>query len=428
MKNLLGVHELRREIMSEYVMNMETQKLELHFEKADYMALSEELKKEIKSNFLFSRKAGAWISRAKFPNLWYAETVAKKIGLTDGGKSGETLTFAEQMERKTKKAEARAERYDHKSENARDKAVALQKPINDMHGDVAFFTQPNINSSSGHAFTNRRNRMFAAWERGFDEFKKSEYYAERAEAARQTAAETKPTDKGFIIRRIKEAEKTIRAQKKNLESYRKTLEQIKQGKTFKRYNGTPITADTVQKWIEDAELIIENAISKSIYYHECLEKVGGVAFSKDNIKAGYIVKIKRWGNCKVIGTGRVNITYEVMNVPGGVPLKAAYAEIESIVSDTVQIDQHPFKVGESYTVQVWSNEERKIIDKEYTVTKITEEKVTIKSGTDRAITKKPRKFRDGKGYCWAIGVADGIGGTIYKKSPEGSSSDQHSTL
>ena len=266
--------------MSEYIMNMETQKLELHFEKADYMALSEELKKEIKSNFLFSRKAGAWVSRTKFPNLWYAETVAKKIGLTDGGKSGETLTFAEQMERKTKKAEARAERYDHKSEHARDKAVALQKPINDMHGDVAFFTQPNINSSSGRAFTNRRNRMFAAWERGFDEFKKSEYYAERAEAARRTAAETKPTDKGFIFRRIKEAEKTIRAQKNNLESYRKTLEQIKQGKTFKHYNGTPITADTVQKWIEDAELIIENAISKSLYYHECLEEVGAVAFSK----------------------------------------------------------------------------------------------------------------------------------------------------
>jgi hypothetical protein len=176
--------------------------------------------------------------------------------------------------------------------------------------------------------------MFAAWERGFDEFKKSEYYAKRAEAARQTAAETKSTDKGFIIRRIKEAEKTIRAQKKNLESYRKTLEQIKQGKTFKRYNGTTITVDTVQKWIEDSELIIENAISKSIYYHGCLEEVGAVAFSK-----------------------------------------------------------------------------------------------VIKSGTDRAVTKKPRKFRDGKGFCWAISVADGIGGTIYKKSPEESSSDiQHSTL
>lgn len=404
--------------MSEYIMNMETQKLELHFDKTDYMALPDELKKEIKSNFLFSRKAGAWVSRAKFPNLWRAEAVAKKIGLANGGKSGETLTFAEQMERKAEKAEARAERYDCRSENARDKAEALQKPIHDMHGDIAFFTQPNINSSRGRAFTNQRNRMFAAWERGFDEFKKSEYYAKRAEIARETAAGTKPTDKGFIDRRIKEAEKTIRAQRNNLESYQETLEQIKQGKSFKHYNGTPITAETVQEWIENAELIIENAISKSIYYHECLEEAGGVAFSKDNIKVGYIVKIRKWGNCKVIGAGKVNIIFDVMAVPGGVPLKATYAEIESIVSDKVQMDPHPFKVGETYTVQVWSSAEAGKIDKEYTVTKITDEKVTLKSGTDRAITKKPRKFRDGKGYSWAIGVADGIGGTIYKKEVE----------
>ena len=401
--------------MSEYIMNMETQKLELHFDKADYMALSENLKKEVKSNFLFSRKYGAWVSRAKFPNLWRAEVVAKKIGLVKGGKSGETLTFAEQMERKAEKAEARAERYDNKSEKARYKAETLQKPINDMHGDIAFFTQPNINSSGGRAFTNRRNKMFSAWERGFDEFKKSEYYAERAEIARQTAAGTKPTDKGFIDRRIKDAEKTIRAQKKNLESYRKKLEQIEQGKVFKRYDGTTVTAETVREWIENAELIIENAISKSIYYHECLEEAGGVAFSKDNIKVGYIVKIKKWGNCKVIVTGKVNITFEVMNIQGGVPLKAAYAEIESVVSDRIQIDQHPFKVGEKYTVQMWSDTEQRRIEKEYTVTKITDEKVTIKSGTDRAVTKKPRKFRDGQGYSWAIGVADGIGGTIYKR-------------
>lgn len=43
-----------------------------------------------------------------------------------------------------------------------------------MHGDIAFFTQPNINSSAGRAFANKR--MFAAYERGFEEFKKSEYY------------------------------------------------------------------------------------------------------------------------------------------------------------------------------------------------------------------------------------------------------------
>lgn len=403
--------------MSEYIMNMETQKLELHFDKEEYMTLGEELKKEIKSNFLFSRKLGVWVSRAKFPNLYQAEIVAKKVGLTNGGKQGETLTFAEQMKRKAERAEIRADRYDYKAERACDKAKALQKPIKDMRGDIAFFTQPNINSSSGRAFTNRRNKMFAAWEKGYDEFKKSEYYAERAAIARQTAEGTKPTDKGFIVRRIKDAEKTVKAQKKNLESYHRTLEAMKQGKVFKHINGEIIKMETVCEWIENAELIIENAISKSLYYHECLEQAGGVQFSKDNIKSGYIVEIHRWGKCKVISTGKFYFTYEVIGSSGGY-LKAAYAEIDSVVSDIAEIDQHPFKVGEVYTIQVWSCSEQKRIEKEYTVMKVTQEKVTIKSGTDRAITKKPRKFRDGKGYSWAIGVVDGIGGTIYKRNCE----------
>lgn len=39
--------------MSEYIINKETGKLELHFDKSDYLALPEDQKKEIKSNFLF---------------------------------------------------------------------------------------------------------------------------------------------------------------------------------------------------------------------------------------------------------------------------------------------------------------------------------------------------------------------------------------
>ena len=152
-----------------YVMNKETQKLELHFNKDDYMALSSDQKQSVKSNFLFSRKSGAWVSRAKFPNLYRAEEVAKKLGLENAGKIGEKLSFEEQMERKAERAEARAERYDYKSERAAETGKSLQKPINDMHGDIAFFTQPNINSSAGRAFTRRREKMFAAYERGFEE-------------------------------------------------------------------------------------------------------------------------------------------------------------------------------------------------------------------------------------------------------------------
>ena len=36
--------------MSEYITNKETGKIELHFDKTDYMALDESAKKEIKSN------------------------------------------------------------------------------------------------------------------------------------------------------------------------------------------------------------------------------------------------------------------------------------------------------------------------------------------------------------------------------------------
>ena len=233
--------------MNYYIFNRETQKIELHFQKEDYMALSEELKREIHSNFLFNRKSNAWVSRAKFPNLWNAENVAKKLGLADGGKVGETLSFAEQMGRKAERAEARAAKYDEKSGKAVERAEALQKPINDMHGDIAFFTQPNINTSSGKAFSRRREKMWAAWERGYEEFKKSEYFEERAAIARETAEQTRPTDKGFIIRRINDAEKTIRAQKKNLESYYSKLERIEQGEIIKRIGSdNPITTEEVQ--------------------------------------------------------------------------------------------------------------------------------------------------------------------------------------
>lgn len=46
----------------EMIVNRETEKLELHFSREEYMALSESDQAEIKSNFLFSRRAGAWVS------------------------------------------------------------------------------------------------------------------------------------------------------------------------------------------------------------------------------------------------------------------------------------------------------------------------------------------------------------------------------
>lgn len=317
--------------MSEYFVNKETGKLEMHFEKSEYMALTAEQKSEVKSNFLFSRRSGAWVSRAKLPHLSRAESVAKRLGLVYGGADGEALTFEEQQERKAERAEARAERYEARADKANDHGEALQKPINDKRGDIAFFTQPNINSAGGRAFTRYREKLFASWERGFEYFKKSEYYKDAAETARETSASAAaPPDAGFCERRFKEAEKAIKAHTKNLQGYRQTLERIESGETVKRYDGTEITADDARQTIERTEIYIEQQISKAAYYHEWFEHLGGSTYSRENVKPGDVVKLSTYswmGAVKVVKCNPKTIYYDT----GHGTLKAAYSEIAEII-------------------------------------------------------------------------------------------------
>lgn len=391
--------------MSEYFVNNETQKLEMHFDKADYMALPEEDKRTIKSAFLFSRGSGAWVSRAKFPNLYRAEQIAKKLGLKDAGKVGETLTFAEQMERKAERAEARADRYEAKAERAAENGKRLQAGIESHHGDIAFFTQPNINSSAGRAFTRQRERMWQAWERGFSEFQKAGYYADRAEAARNAVKKETPD---FCQRRMDEAEKTIRAQKKNLDHYRNILARIEAGEEVKGWSGNAYTAEEVNKWIEDAEQIVDQAMGKYTYYREMR---GEIMFSRENIKPGYIVELNaHWkGAVKVLSVGPKNFVYD----SGGFQLKASYAEIVKIVKAvdfSEQEPEHPFKVGDTFNAKVWDG--NNYVKKVFTVTKVTADKVTTKCEGERATSRKPRRCAYDTNV-WALTVGDE---TVYKKA------------
>jgi len=66
-------------IMKEYIFNLETTKIELHFEKSEYDALTPEQKSLLKHNFLWSNKGKCWVSRCKEGNLWRAKEAAKKI-------------------------------------------------------------------------------------------------------------------------------------------------------------------------------------------------------------------------------------------------------------------------------------------------------------------------------------------------------------
>lgn len=404
-----------------YQINRETQKLELIFDKAEYLALPDEKKREIKSNFLFSRTAGGWVSRAKWPNTYYAEQTAKSLGAENRGKTGEALSFAEQMEAKAERAEARAERMDARADRAEAAGKALQKPIEDMHGDIAFFTQPIVNTSAGRAFGRRRDRMFAAWERGFDEFKKSEYYRDAAQTARETAAGTKPKDKGFCERRMNDAEKTIRAQKKNLEHYKKQLEIIEKNGPQKRpWTEEEITAETVTGWIENAEEIMENAISKYAYYAECLEDLGGIQYSRENIKPGYVLRLKRWKMLvTVINCGPKNFRYKEIDGPcAGWQGMESYAEILEIISTEgaeKPAPVHTFTVGEKATLPIWNRETQRYEDHEHEIIKRTEKTVTIRDNvTGSTVNRKPQLREGHNGSSWAVFVNDEYRSGIFR--------------
>ena len=333
-----------------YIFNLETGKIELHFDKAEYQALSEAQKKEIKSNFLFSRYSSAWVSRAKEPNLYRAKQVASKLGFTQEQRIGERLTFAEQVERQVERAEARADRYEGYAQNADRRAEGLQKEFNSHRGDIAFFTQPIIAGHSGsQAFANRRQRIYNRYEKGFAEYRKSEYFRDRAAIAQETADMKKFKNPVYLDNRIKECKANIRKMEKNLIHYEEILFSLENhteerpSTHFDRY-----TVEQVNSWIEDQLERMESEMDKQGYMENCLDEIGGNQFSQENIKPGYIVKMRRWGRCEIVTAGPVNVTFKILDggAAGGV-LTDPYAAIAEIIAEKeLPQVENPFTVGD----------------------------------------------------------------------------------
>ena len=398
-----------------YIFNLETLKIELHFEKSEYQNMSDTQKAKLKSAFLWSNARGAWVSRCKEPNLWNAKRIARELGFDGEERTGERLTFAEQLDRKAERAEARADRMEEYAANAQKRGEALQKPLNDMHGDIAFFTQININTSSGRAFTNYRNKLYARYDKGFDEYRKSEYFQARAAAARATADMKQLSDVAFLDRRIKECKKEIKKRFENVDLYQSHLDRIENGEILKRYDGTDMEKSYVEDVISHELEMIEAAMDKQMFYQNAFDMNGGGKFSRDNIKVGYKVKIKPWGLCEVVSVGKVNIGYKVLSAGLGTVLTGAYAEIAEIVEASEAAKEvHPFKEGETFTVPVW--EGMRYVQKEFRIIKVTESTVKLQTGDEKPITRKPTKSKYTSTPQWCISITDSYNGTVYRNA------------
>jgi len=306
----------------------------LHFDKTEYMALSAEQKKLIKSNFLFSRYSGAWVSRCKEPNLFRARKVAEQLGFTQERREGERLSFAEQVEKQAERAERRAERFESYADNAERRGQNLQKEFNELRKDWSWLTQPIIAGHSGsQRFGRQRQRVMDRYNKGFEEYRKSEYFRDRAATAQNTADMKKFRDPVYLDNRIKECRKNIRAMEKSIIKYEEMLYSLenhteeKPSPYFGRY-----TAEQVSEWIEHQLERIEAEVDKQAYMENCLDAIGGVPFSQGNIKPGYIVKIQRSGRCEIVSAGPVNVTYKILEGgAAGMVLTAPYAEITELV-------------------------------------------------------------------------------------------------
>ena len=317
--------------MKNYVFNNETTKIELHFDKADYMSLSVEQKDKLKSAFLWSNKGGCWVSRAKEPNLWRAREIAKGLGFEKGDDVGKRLTFAEQVERQQERAENRAERYESYAENADKRAENLQAEFKECRKDWSWVTQPNINSSRGRAFTNQRNRVIAKYERGFDEHGKAEHFRNRAEIATETAKGEKYTDKGYLMRRIKECQADIRKIERIAKEHQNYLEQAERGEQIKNKYGWDVnmTVEQIKARLDHYAERIRTIKDKQNFLDGKLAELGGVTFSKENIKVGDVVLLDRGWTGEVVSVGTKNIKYKS---GVGFWLVASFAEIKKVVS------------------------------------------------------------------------------------------------
>ena len=338
--------------MKTYVNNLETGHIELHFEKSEYMALSDAQKSELKRFFSWSKYSTAWVSKST-KDHYYAKKIAARLGFTDGEKQGQRLSFAEEIERKAEKAEHRAERMEEHAENAARRGDAMTAPLNSMHGDIAFFTQPNINSSAGRAFTRYRERLYERAHKGFEEYRKSDYFKERAETARGTASMAQYENAAFVDRRMTECKKDIAQFEKLAGQYEDTLYRVESGEVLKNYHGDIITAERCQMRLKEIAEKLEWQIDKLAYLENAMDAIraaGRKIYTREDIKPGYRVKIRgSW--CDVLTTGPKNVNAKHDCVPYGITYP--YAEIQDVkIPEGWQEPQdtpHDVKKGEVFT-------------------------------------------------------------------------------
>lgn len=340
-----------------YIFNKETQKIELPLSKEEYNDLSQELKREVKGAFLFSGKAQAWVSRST-KNHYRAIRVAKLLGFENEEVKGKMLSFTEEIDRKIEKAELKQEKYIELADGAIKKAEGLQKEFNSFRGDIAFLTQPIIRGHKGsESFGKQRERIMNRYTKGFDEYRKSEYFRSKAEDMQNIINGEKFKNRVYLNNRINECKKNIKVYEKNI--------------TWAENNNL----NKVSYWLEK----LEYEIDKLAFMENALDKIGGIKFSKDDLKPGYYVLIREiWSEILKLNKKTVEVQPLQSNLKCFI-LKYEYGEISEMkipkgFKEKEEI-KNPYNVGDIVVATSYAGSR---IMYAYQVIKVTLKCVVIK--------------------------------------------------
>ncbi|MDY3372975.1 MAG: DUF3560 domain-containing protein [Terrisporobacter othiniensis] len=340
-----------------YIFNKETQKIELPLTKEEYNDLSQELKREVKGAFLFSGKAQAWVSRST-KNHYRAIRVAKLLGFENEEVKGKMLSFTEEIDRKIEKAELRQERYIELADGAVKKAEGLQNEFNSFRGDIAFLTQPIIRGHKGsESFGKQRERIMNRYTKGLDEYRKSEYFRSKAEDMKNIINGEKFKNRVYLNNRINECKKNIKVYEKNI--------------TWAENNNL----NKVSYWLEK----LEYEVDKLAFMENALDKIGGIKFSKDDLKPGYYVLIREiWSEILKLNKKTVEVQPLQSNLKCFI-LKYEYGEISEMkipkgFKEKEEI-KNPYNVGDIVVATSYAGSR---IMYAYQVIKVTLKCVVIK--------------------------------------------------
>ncbi len=261
-----------------FVRNLETGRLELHFDRVAYQALPAEQKAEIKRVCLFARSLSAWVSRATRSH-WQAEDLARRLGLEDRGEKGERLSFEEKVQAKQERAEARAERMEDRADRAQGEWESRHRAADAIASFIPF-GQPIL---IGHHSERRHRRDLEKIQnheaKAFEAIEKAKHYERRAEVARATAEGKQYSNPAFLGRRIKEAEAEERDLRRRLGGHGR-LDPSK-----------PLSDEYTAR----LQVHLDEVLDRLGFYRHCLETCGVRTFNRESLKVMKEVFIRgRW--------------------------------------------------------------------------------------------------------------------------------------